>query len=376
MTGEAVRSSSGAGSKSRRVGDAGARAWRVVASLAVLVTVVTTHWPRLVFSAEAPSDKVLHALAFGVLTFLVWQARWFGSLRMLILAMIAFSAVDERTQSLPLFNRHTSMDDWIADLFGVLLVAMMIWLNPRPRSAVARMRFALVDSADRAMFDRPFAWLAMATSAIVGAMAGCLLGIGQEKWLLDSERPLQTMLLAAVLLAALAVAITWRSGRRANVSRIIRNRCCFECGESIATRESGDNHDSGACPHCSAGWSDCQWTPPAPRGGLGGKSSARDYLLAGALIGIMWAVAAAMPSFIARFSWWNAPSKDMRQLYFMALSLLALLLAMRPMVLGAWRSREREGSRCLGCGHDLTGASTKSRVGCCSECALPFVRID
>ena len=153
-----------------QIGAAGLRIWRIIAVFGFVVALIATHWPNLAFGSEAPSDKILHAVAFGVLTFLLWRSRWINRVWILALFMIVYSAIDERTQSLPWIRRHTSLEDWNADLIGIALGCLLIVQNPSPKTFVGKMRGALTDAAESEMFCRPFTWIALATSAALGVL--------------------------------------------------------------------------------------------------------------------------------------------------------------------------------------------------------------
>lgn len=358
------------------LGAIGLRVWRVLAVLGVAVTFVTTHWPRLVFTAEAPSDKVLHAITFGVLAFLVWRARWVTSVRALLVVMIAFAAFDERTQSLELFKRHTSMDDWIADVLGILIAALFITQLPRAISPVARMRAALVDAAERAMFDRPFTWVTLATSAVLGLMVGGLLGMADEKWVMPSARPFQSVFIGAVGGMGAFVFATWFAGVRAGMARIAREKCCFGCGAPNAPSQEHPSANTGCCANCKTQWQISQWTLPVPSRGVGVRVARKGYVTAGITVVAVMFAALLFPALLATQGWLSAPSDDMRWLFYCALTIFTVTVALRPAMRDSSRARELEGAICMKCGHDLTGTDAPNQVGRCPECGGLFARLD
>lgn len=176
--------------------------WRWVASVLFIGVAVTTHWPRLSFGPEGPSDKFIHAVAFGLLTFAAVQARWATRWPLLFFGMAAFAAVDESTQQLSLFNRHTSLEDYIADLIGVV-VACVLCLPRGADQASA--------SARRALWGRPFTWAALATSATAGAIVGAFVGLGLRHFLAPEARIGQVVMLGAIAGAVTLVDGVWRS---------------------------------------------------------------------------------------------------------------------------------------------------------------------
>ena len=185
--------------------EAGARgiaAWRWVAALGFTFVFVTTHWPRLTFGPEGPSDKFIHAMAFGVLTFFAFQARWVRHPLVLFLGMAAVAALDESTQQLALFNRHTSLADYLADVLGIAVTSFFVFsaLPEPPWIADAKAR----------LWGRPFTWVALVTSGLAGAMGGCLDALGARQFVFVDARLGQLLLLSGALGAIVFVEGSWR----------------------------------------------------------------------------------------------------------------------------------------------------------------------
>lgn len=90
-----------------------------------LLLFVATHVPPLNLIPPLPSDKLLHTVAFAVLSFLfalAWSVRRpFGWRQFLaVLAILAiYAAFDETTQ--PLMRRVADRLDWVADVVGALV---------------------------------------------------------------------------------------------------------------------------------------------------------------------------------------------------------------------------------------------------------------
>ena len=88
----------------------------IIVTLALTVTML---WPM-----EAPppapegSDKLVHFIAFAALAFPLARTGRFGLLPVFIGAS-AFGGVIELIQ--PSFNRSTDVNDWVADVVGVIL---------------------------------------------------------------------------------------------------------------------------------------------------------------------------------------------------------------------------------------------------------------
>ena len=115
--------------------------WLLIADVAVVL--LLTLWPNL----EVPipinrPDLIAHLAVFGSLSFVATLAGLFGppfSMRNLILtsmAVVAFSGVDESLQAIPFIRRTSALDDFAANVLGVLLGSLLVWcwsrlLTPR-----------------------------------------------------------------------------------------------------------------------------------------------------------------------------------------------------------------------------------------------------
>jgi VanZ family protein len=108
-----------------------------------LVLVFATHYPKpeQLLGPNAPGDKTLHFIAYGVLGLLAAAtlAAWRGwSVRdglRLAATLAAFGAIDEMTQ--PFFSRAADPLDWVYDLIGIACglaaVAAVAWFARRGR---------------------------------------------------------------------------------------------------------------------------------------------------------------------------------------------------------------------------------------------------
>lgn len=102
----------------------GVLTWIAVAYTAVLL--YATHHPRPeeLVGKDAPSDKTLHFLAYGVLGWVVAGAvaargGWRARTAMHVFAVLAlFAAADEVTQ--PIFGRFADAVDWAFDEVGLV----------------------------------------------------------------------------------------------------------------------------------------------------------------------------------------------------------------------------------------------------------------
>lgn len=360
-----------------RMGKRGLRTWRTIAIVGVLVTVVATHWPRLKLSAEAPSDKMLHAVTYGVLTFIIWRAAWLARRWQLILAMVLFASLDEWTQSLPPFSRHTSWNDWTADLVGVAVCVFLLWCSLPARGPMGELRNAVRAASERRLFDRPFTWLAMATSAAVGALVGGAISVTVSRLLLDDARPLQTLFLGAVFFAAMGVDWTVRAGLRAMNKQIIDARLCLQCGGPITVVG-----ESGGCSQCGRPWVRQQWVAlphlwSRDRGRLrlfllwrGPRAAAVSFVVIGSLGIYAWAVLMLTEVWLGKDI---AVPTDMRDLFAYAYAVAWIGLTVR-LVRSAVASKQAiEGLECVSCGHLLRGVGVRDGVGMCPECGAEFI---
>lgn len=101
--------------------------WRLAFALYALALTTATHWPRLQLPQESPaSDKTIHVITFAGFTFLLWRTAWIGRVWMIALIALAWAAIDESTQSIPVLHRHASWTDYVANALGILLAISAI----------------------------------------------------------------------------------------------------------------------------------------------------------------------------------------------------------------------------------------------------------
>ncbi len=370
---------------SAQLGWRGLRWWRVMTLGAFAFTFIATHIPRLSFGPEAPSDKVLHATTFGILTLLLARARVFNHLVVLV-AMVAFSVFDEATQSLPFIHRHTSMADWIADCVGTLVAWTLLCMQVRPRDEVGRMRGEFAGAARAAVLDRPFNWFALQTSAILGALVGFPLAIVLEHTLFLESSPWKSGFVGGVFGAFVGLEIAHRAACRALTTRLSDRRACFGCGASTLSANDAHGSASGTCASCGAPWRRAQWVVPcalfdharwkrvcmsARSGAIGGVIVLFSILaFAGVIRAAMGALALSPISGSVLID-----LREIREVIVGPIAILSIALIMRVMNRSDARARSREGVRCLSCDFDLRATPAPSGVGRCPECATEFARI-
>jgi len=101
-----------------------------------------THLPKPPPIGPPVSDKVIHFLAYGLLTGLLFLALWVSRpsmrwLPLIVLGIImAYAAFDELTQ--PIFHRDCEFGDWLADSAAAVVAVTVLGLIrhfARPRIA-------------------------------------------------------------------------------------------------------------------------------------------------------------------------------------------------------------------------------------------------
>jgi hypothetical protein len=182
--------------------------------------------------------------------------------------MCAYAALDESTQQLEIFSRHTSLADYAADVLGIVVACALLWPAPSVQDGVERKRAALIERAQARVWDRPMTWLALATTGIVAILVGATLSLGYWQWWARDARVGQVVLLGTVTLVvasgrALLVSVGAESARR-----LRSDRACLYCG-SPSTDAGAVTEDVGICSECGSAWHLQQWAST-------GSCSARD----------------------------------------------------------------------------------------------------
>ncbi len=293
--------------------------------------------------------------------------------------MFAFAAFDESTQMLPFIQRHTSLNDWIADVAGIFCATLLFAPAAQPRSSVARMRARLDDAADRDMFDRPFTWASLAAAAALGVLVGIPLTVALSTTFLFDQRPWQTAFLGGVVFCAGAIAWSWHFALRGAVRRITQRRACFTCGDSITVMAA----ESGSCSHCMDIWRSAQWVVPCVVHESVTSPSRRATnvgILRGGLrsVAILGSVAAGVVLLGRQVGSGVLFALDasMRDLFSYGFAVTAIGLVMRSVKQAQARVREQEGVRCVACDHDVHLVAAPREQGICPECGRAFVRLE
>ena len=353
---------------------------RIAFWAAVSALLLATHWPKLqVGPADSPFDKLAHATGFGSLMALGSLAlpsrpRWW------LAAMLALlGAVDELTQGIPGIGRTADLDDWVADVAGIVVAWSFAAVTaPRDGRGIASLLGRRRTVAGLMLLAKPVNWMHLATAALAGALVGAPVAVFLDsQFVRKGPQPWQYGFVGAVLGAAVAVHALWEAGLRWRLRSAAASRPCLACGSAMAEGAS-------ACGACGVARGAVDWAPMAM---MPGRTELRACLppitiAFAALVVSSVGIIAALAFLRVRFEsveafdhWYRTRPADVRILA--DLSLVALL--------GAWamgRCRRRiaaivdgGGARCLACGFDLRGTDPAAAAGTCHECGEPFVRI-
>jgi len=355
------------------------RHWRIVTLVYLAALTTGTHWPelRVGVGPGPPPDKVLHLLAFGGLTLLVWQCRLFKRIWQAGLACALWVLVDEWTQSLAILNRQSSWQDVIAGELGV--ICGVVWntatmpTGPRP----ARWRRKMFDRVVQQRLATWRGWIALGGGASVIGVASATLSV---LFALASSRlgmPEPSLQIAALIAFSLAFVFgvfvvfdQWWERDARDVDKV-----CFECGRDC-NRVDFSRSGWGLCMHCGTTVHAGQWIV-APRLRIRAQV---EGLIAGAtmtfmtgLITLSWALAMlAGPRALD-----SSPSTT-HPLYSVAL-LTAILIASsfgisvaRAVMVKRLALYE---PTCANCGYDLRFISSGTAMVRCPECGSEFARV-
>jgi len=115
--------------------------WAALAASCLLGVLILTHIPQQFMPkplAGSYLDKIEHVLAYGAVTLLfLLSLRWPIHpvvLLVILLGLAAIGVLDELTQ--PWVNRIASVEDFVADLVGIVVVAVVFLLAKRCRRQV------------------------------------------------------------------------------------------------------------------------------------------------------------------------------------------------------------------------------------------------
>ena len=361
-----------------------AASWQVAFALYALALTVATHWPAFVLAEQVPADdKLLHAAAFALLTWLLWRTRWIRSRSLVVLAAVLWSLLDECSQAIPILNRWATWDDAAANVAGALLAGAWLWTLRPVGGPINRMRLRLHDLAFDRLFQHPRAWLLFALMLLACAAPAAVAWTTLRP--AGTRRVIAACAVVWILAAGFTLLRLWRRERQ----RLAAHRPCFDCGAPCPDIEF-DTRGLGHCPVCGATLHLAQWNDPSPPRfrmlvGIIAEPLAIAAILAFLVLLAILLSPLAYALLLQHFPTAGAVPRAARfigrlpsDLAFAAdFALLFLLFAAAVRAYRARLARYYDSPlRCRRCGHDLHATPTSRGVGRCGECGTPFVRLD
>lgn len=348
------------------------RPWRAACVLWAIGLFISTHWPALQLPAKSPaSDKELHAAAFGVLTLLLWHARWINWLWLTGVIALGWSIFDEWSQGLPGLNRWVTLEDAIANASGVLIVICVVAAlrpvgGPANRLRLARQQFVWQEVFAGAR--RTWAPLVMTAAIVIGAalLGAIVLPTVTARW---------TIRAGVAMVIVIHTVLLWKRYRKEH-QRVIMEHPCFNCGTAVRSSTSA------SCPHCQQSIRPEQWNlASAPPVTQMLRLSGPSIILIGLAIiaGIVFfallplAYAWALDHPTAR-QYAPAMVRTIGGLDRQTTRLIDLLLCVLALSASVYYYRRRIARfydrylLCLRCGHDLRGTPMRDGGKTCSEC--------
>ena len=289
----------------------------------------------------------------------------------------------DRTQSLPVLGRQSSLIDVLAGELGVILVIVwMLALGPiggvANRTRIAQQHFLLAE-----LFRRPLTWVVVLAVALLGALImGSSIALAMKFIFTHYGGEHLTKILVALVVGAFAGTHVSLAGLLArHAAQRVKQRPCFKCGSSCDD-VSFDDVGRGRCSRCDASVQLGQWVEPMQlpltavlRGGVPAAALAGGFLVVGTaslLLVLRLSMNLAWAKSLVRM--WNELPVDMQTAVDFTAIALILACAVR---MYRWRQAklyDRQHERCRVCEHDLQGTPIEKGVGRCPECGAPFVR--
>ena len=351
---------------------------RIVATLYLLVLIVATHWPKLrIVAGDAPIDKLMHFAGFGLAAVAVYLAQWCVRWWVLLVVMLAFTLLDEITQSTLSYGRVFSFADIVAGWLGVVVVVALVHGFRPVGGRQARKRRQLWIDGAASLLARPAPWMIICMSGALGAMVGGVLLITLDS-IYPRPHPNRAMLMGA-LVGGLGLAHwTFEVGLRRELRLIRSERRCGGCG---AGQDPKDHPSDGmvCCSSCERRTPSIDWELPTSLSqGLLIHAIFRPLLIAGICLLVLVAGWGSLlgvrdqPLIIDFEVWWRQLGYESQGV--VDLTVGGLLVAG---VISAFRGRlaravDRQDVRCLACGQDLNGVPSHDGHGRCPECGERF----
>ena len=339
------------------------RGWRIVFASSAGLYLVGSHWPRLemdpVGEAGPSPDKILHFLAFLLLTLPAWWTGWFRTLIGLWLAGVGFAVFDEVTQWLLPIERNITAGDLLCDACGItagvaILAASRPMDDPRSRRLAAQRGIA-----EATLLSKTSNWLVLGVTGMLGAVVLVPLAVLLADPLRIEARAMAVA--GGALGIAVAGLVGLEFGTRATVRRLRRANACVRCGSADAAAN---------CDNCGAeGVSQAWFEPPRPTAAAVLDAAWWPLLRAG-VVATATIVLLGVFGLVER--WWPDETTIARVVDF-----TVLVVAAAWGIHGARRRLARLASeadrRCVRCGHDLRGLKDAHGIANCPECGSPFL---
>lgn len=345
--------------------------WRRTAAIgAILVLLIGTHIPRLAIGPDEDGpDKLMHLAAFATIAMLVRVATPGRSILFAGAFALGLAFFDEITQELPGLNRSFDPLDLVADGGGIAVALAWCvalgpprrgpdWFREAYRRRVAGYRLLLSSFAN---------WLHLAVAGVLGAMiGGVLLAVAGRNPVVG---PITMTVVGAETGLVAGVIGALEIGRRHAAARLDAERRCLRC-----LRPEVAPGDRCACGELAVE-ADVE-RRVAPRRLL--IPTAITLLVASAILiggylavqGLRYRLVRPWPV----FTWYDHLSvADAMALDAIILGLVAAAAVGITRRIAA-RCADREGVRCLRCGHDLQGTPDERGIGRCPECGTTFRR--
>jgi hypothetical protein len=295
---------------------------------------------------------------------------------------LAWAALDETTQGIPILNRMFSWQDMLAGQVSVILVGAWLWALGPLGGAPSRWRLAFQSFVVADLCAKLGTWLLSAAAGIAGAgVCGLIAWVVFRAAGTVYGNPGNVIVAAIVgAIAGAQVTVVALLGPRARA--LADQRPCFACGASC--REAPfDDSGRGGCPSCGSPIHRGQWAPPmqlpmsaALHGARWGVFAALGLLALVIVLYIVLLVASM------RMTWakellgvWQRLTVDMQLAVDLALVGVALASGVRVYRSRQARLHDRQHEVCRGCGHNLTGTPLVQGLGACPECGAPFAKM-
>lgn len=338
------------------------RGWRLAVGIAALLYLLGSHWPHLEMDpvgtgdVTGPSpDKILHFIAFLLLTLPAWWTGWFRGLGVLWLAGIGFAIFDEVTQGLLPIERDLTLEDLVCDACGVTAaVAILAASRPMPDPTSRRLA-AGRRLAEATLLANASNWMVLAATAALGVVVLVPIAVLLSGPLMIEARAMAVA--GAAIGAAIAGLTALEFGVGTTWRRLRDSAACLRCGTV--------DEAAAACSGCGGIRRSHDWLLPAgPSAWNRFEASWWPLLRAGLAAGVVLVGLEAIEQ-----GWRRSPDHSTVA---RVVDLTVIVVAGASAVLGTRRRLSEilraSGRICVRCGHDLRGLRTAAAGVRCPEC--------